>query len=67
MMVAGRAVPSIVRTLIDAGADVFTADPGAGATALDKACQSGNVEVVRALVEAGAFVHTVAPTTGTPR
>ncbi|MGF1647983.1 MAG: ankyrin repeat domain-containing protein [Kineosporiaceae bacterium] len=58
----GRA--DLVGLLLDAGADVYTADAAGGATALHKACQGGDVEVVRALLEAGAFVDAVAAATG---
>jgi len=64
MIAAGTADPDMVRVLLDAGADVHTVDSGAGATALHKACQGGNLEVTRLLVEAGAFVDSVAYTTG---
>jgi len=64
MIAAGQADAPMVALLLEAGADVFTADSGAGATALHKACQGGSLDVVRALVDAGAFIDAVAPTTG---
>jgi ankyrin repeat protein/ketosteroid isomerase-like protein len=64
MIAAGTANAPLTRRLLAAGADVHTGDAGAGATALHKACQGGNLDVVTALVEAGAFIDAVAPTTG---
>ena len=64
LLAAGHGNPRMVKLLLDSGADVFTVDSRAGASALRKACQGGSVEVVRLLVEAGAFIDSVAPTTG---
>lgn len=64
MIAAGQANAEMVKTLLDAGADLFVVDSGAGASALHKACQGGSLEVVKLLVEAGAYVDWVAPTTG---
>ncbi|WP_083752043.1 ankyrin repeat domain-containing protein [Saccharothrix sp. ALI-22-I] len=64
MIAAGKGSADLVRLLIDAGADVYTADSAAGATALHKAVQGGDLETVKLLVEAGAFVDAVAATTG---
>jgi uncharacterized protein len=64
MIAAGRGDAPMVRLLLGAGADVYAADSGAGATALHKACQGGSLDAVRLLVEAGAFVDAVAATTG---
>jgi ankyrin repeat protein len=64
MVAAGRGRADLVKVLLDAGADVFTADSRAGASALHKACQGGNVVVVRLLLDAGAFVDAVAASTG---
>jgi ankyrin repeat protein len=64
MISAGQANPGLTEILLNAGADVLTADSRAGGTALHKACQGGSVECVRLLVDAGAFIDSVAPTTG---
>lgn len=64
MMAACQANPEIVQLLLDAGADVFTADKKSGATALHKACQGGDLKVAEMLLNAGAFVDAVTPTMG---
>ncbi|WP_433269156.1 ankyrin repeat domain-containing protein [Actinosynnema sp. CS-041913] len=64
MVAAGKGNAELVRVLIDAGADVFTADSAAGGTALHKAVQGGDLDTVKLLVEAGAFVDAVATSTG---
>ena len=64
MIAACHARTDLVKLLLDAGADLFTTDSRAGATALHKACQGGSAEVVRLLLGAGAFVDAVAASTG---
>ena len=52
-----RGYESMVRTLLDHGADVGTADTVFGATALNFAALSGQTEVVALLLKWGADVN----------
>ena len=56
MIAAGLGRPQTVELLLAAGADVLTAEPLMGATALHKAAQSGDVEVIGRLLDQGALV-----------
>ncbi|GAA3882218.1 hypothetical protein GCM10022243_53520 [Saccharothrix violaceirubra] len=64
MVAAGKGNAELVGVLLDAGADVHTADSVAGGTALHKAVQGGDLDTVKLLVAAGAFVDAVAVSTG---
>ncbi|GAB2626823.1 hypothetical protein Aab01nite_79740 [Paractinoplanes abujensis] len=56
MIAAGLGRATIVELLLAAGADVFTAEPRMGATALHRAAQSGDTEVIGRLLDHGALV-----------
>ncbi|MGJ9420725.1 ankyrin repeat domain-containing protein [Massilia sp. CMS3.1] len=56
-------VRTVVR-LLAAGADLFSAEPHMGATALHKGAQSGNPAVVRLLLDHGAFIDQQSPVVG---
>lgn len=65
MIASGYGYSDIVEFLIDRGADVFTKDCIAGATALHKACQGGHLDIVKLLVEKGnAFINDTVNITG---
>lgn len=53
-----------VALLLTAGADVLTADPRMGATAIHKAAQSGSADVIGILLDHGAFINQQSPVLG---
>ncbi|RYF88944.1 MAG: ankyrin repeat domain-containing protein [Chitinophagaceae bacterium] len=56
MIASGYGHSSIVKILLEEGANVHIVDFVMGATALHKAAQSGNAEVVRILLDHGIFI-----------
>jgi ankyrin repeat protein len=64
MLASVRGLPAIVEILLNAGADIFTADSSLGASALHKAAQSGVIDVARLLLDNGAFINFQSAATG---
>ncbi len=64
IIASGLGRPRIVELLLRAGADVHTAEPRMGATALHKAAQSGAGDVIALLLDHGAFVDQQSPRLG---
>ncbi|WP_250032712.1 alpha/beta fold hydrolase [Paractinoplanes maris] len=56
MIAAGLGRTRVVELLLAAGADVLSAEPRMGATALHKAAQSGDTDVLGCLLDHGALV-----------
>ena len=64
MLACVRGLPGIVEILLNAGADIYTADSSLGASALHKAAQSGTIDCARLLLDRGAFINFQSAATG---
>lgn len=64
MIACGLGQARMAELLLAAGADVYVADPQAGATALHKAALSGDPDVIALVLGAGAFIDQQCPILG---